>query len=122
MSFSHPTPTPCQWFSYLAAALDRRSAVRLALVPRRQQPVPAVRHAQLTEESSTSKAGFLDAEEYGGRLRPGVAQGSMVDVGGEHPNLGRRAAGPGVGYRADQRFEPVLGRGRVISAVDAGLA
>jgi hypothetical protein len=30
MPFSHPTPTPCQWFSDLAAALDRRSAVRLA--------------------------------------------------------------------------------------------
>jgi hypothetical protein len=32
MPFSHPTPTPCHWFSYLAAALDRRSAVRLTLV------------------------------------------------------------------------------------------
>jgi hypothetical protein len=32
MPFSRPTPTPCQWFSYLAAALDRRSAVRLAVV------------------------------------------------------------------------------------------
>jgi DDE superfamily endonuclease len=32
MPLSHHTPTPCQWFSQLAAALDRRSAVRLALV------------------------------------------------------------------------------------------
>ena len=32
MSFSPSTPTPCQWFCYLAAALDRRSAARLALV------------------------------------------------------------------------------------------
>src|SRR5260221_14575224 len=32
MPFSHPLPTPCQWFSDLAAALDRRSAARLALV------------------------------------------------------------------------------------------
>src|SRR5881397_2761308 len=32
MPFSQPTPAPCQWFSQLAAALDRRSAVRLALV------------------------------------------------------------------------------------------
>jgi hypothetical protein len=32
MPFSHRAPTPCQWFSYIAAALDRRSAVRLALV------------------------------------------------------------------------------------------
>ena len=32
MSFSHSTTTPCQWFCYLAAALDRRSAVRLAVV------------------------------------------------------------------------------------------
>jgi hypothetical protein len=32
MPFSQPTPTSCQWFSYLATALDRRSAVRLAVV------------------------------------------------------------------------------------------
>jgi hypothetical protein len=32
MSLSQSTPTPCQWFCYLAAALDRRSAARLALV------------------------------------------------------------------------------------------
>jgi DDE superfamily endonuclease len=32
MSFSQATLTPCQWFCHLAAALDRRSAVRLALV------------------------------------------------------------------------------------------
>jgi hypothetical protein len=32
MPFSHSTPAPCQWFCYLAAALDRRSAARLALV------------------------------------------------------------------------------------------
>ena len=32
MTSSHPTPAPCQWFSYLAAALDRRSAPRLALL------------------------------------------------------------------------------------------
>ena len=30
MTSSHPIPTPCQWFSRLAAALDRRSAPRLA--------------------------------------------------------------------------------------------
>lgn len=32
MPSSHPTPVPCQWFSWLAAALDRRSAPRLALL------------------------------------------------------------------------------------------
>ena len=32
MSFSHSPRQPCQWFSQLAAALDRRSAARLALV------------------------------------------------------------------------------------------
>jgi len=32
MTSSHPTPAPCQWFSRLAAALDRRSAPRLALL------------------------------------------------------------------------------------------
>ncbi len=30
MTSSHSTPAPCQWFSRLAAALDRRSAPRLA--------------------------------------------------------------------------------------------
>src|ERR1700736_5727781 len=34
MTSSHPTPPPCpwRWFSWLAAALDRRSAPRLALL------------------------------------------------------------------------------------------
>src|SRR3954451_4998008 len=32
MSSSHPTPAPCQWFSWLASALDRRSAPRLTLL------------------------------------------------------------------------------------------
>jgi hypothetical protein len=32
MTSSHPTPAPYQWFSWLAAALDRRSAPRLALL------------------------------------------------------------------------------------------
>ena len=32
MTSLHPTPAPCQWFARLAAALDRRSAMRLALL------------------------------------------------------------------------------------------
>ncbi len=32
MTSSHPLPVPCQWFSWLAAALDRRSAPKLALL------------------------------------------------------------------------------------------
>ena len=32
MAFSHPLPAPCQWFSWLAVGLDRRSAPRLALL------------------------------------------------------------------------------------------
>src|SRR4051812_18238338 len=32
MASSHPIPAPCQWFSRLASALDRRSAPRLALL------------------------------------------------------------------------------------------
>ena len=32
MTSSHSTPAPCQWFSWLATALDRRSAPRLALL------------------------------------------------------------------------------------------
>src|SRR6476661_4553142 len=32
MISSHPLPAPCQWFTRLASALDRRSAPRLALL------------------------------------------------------------------------------------------
>jgi hypothetical protein len=32
MTSSHLTPAPCQWFSWLAASLDRRSAPQLALL------------------------------------------------------------------------------------------
>lgn len=32
MSSSHGMPTPCQWFTRLAAAIDKRSAPRLALL------------------------------------------------------------------------------------------
>ena len=32
MTSSHSIPVPCQWSSWLAAALDRRSAPRLALL------------------------------------------------------------------------------------------
>jgi hypothetical protein len=32
MASSHPQPVACRWFSWLAAALDRRSAPRLALL------------------------------------------------------------------------------------------
>jgi hypothetical protein len=32
MTSSHPRPIPCQWFSWLAAVLDRRTAPRLALL------------------------------------------------------------------------------------------
>src|SRR6478736_9391971 len=32
MTSSHPLPVPGQWFAWLAAALDRRSAPRLALL------------------------------------------------------------------------------------------
>jgi DDE superfamily endonuclease len=32
MTSPHPMPVPCQWFTWLAATLDRRSAPRLALL------------------------------------------------------------------------------------------
>ena len=32
MTYSHPTPVSCQWFTHLARSLDRRSAPRLALL------------------------------------------------------------------------------------------
>src|SRR3978361_1228379 len=32
MTSSHPIPAPCQWFSWLASALDPRSAPRLSLL------------------------------------------------------------------------------------------
>jgi hypothetical protein len=32
MISSQPTPAPCQWFSWLASVLDRRSVRRLAML------------------------------------------------------------------------------------------
>jgi hypothetical protein len=32
MTSSHPLAVPCQWFSQLASALDRRSAAKLAFL------------------------------------------------------------------------------------------
>ena len=56
MTSSHPTPAPCQWFSWLAAALDRRSAPRLtflflgAILARRRRTVTTwIRAAKLSD-------------------------------------------------------------------------
>ncbi len=46
MTSSHPLPAPCQWFSRLASAIDRRSAPMLALIVSRRRlgPRPEDRH------------------------------------------------------------------------------
>ena len=56
MASSHPMPAPCQWFSRLAAALDRRPVPRLdllflgAVLPRGRRTVTTwIRAARLSD-------------------------------------------------------------------------
>ena len=60
MTSSHPTPAPCQGFSRLAAALDRRSAPRLALL---------LLGAILARGRRTVTA-WIRAAKLGGQFRP----------------------------------------------------
>ena len=60
MTSSHPTPVPCQWFSWLADSLDRRSAPRLALLffgavlaRRRRTVTTRIRAAKLSDQFRT---------------------------------------------------------------------
>jgi hypothetical protein len=75
MTSSHPTPVPCQWFSRLAAALDRRSAPRLALlflgaiVARGRRTVTAwIRAAKLSDQFRPCYAAGRRADRIARRL------------------------------------------------------
>src|SRR4051812_12534937 len=88
MPSSHPTPTPCPWFFRLAAALDRRSAVRLvrlflgAVLARGRRTVTSwVRAAGLSAEYrpcyTTVAAAGKRADRIAGR-RAGAAVAPLV--------------------------------------------
>ncbi|HMB04259.1 MAG TPA: transposase [Isosphaeraceae bacterium] len=85
MTSSHPLPAPCQWFSRLASALDRRSAPRLvllflgAVLARGRRTVTSwIRAAQLSDQfrpcyTAVAAAG-KKAEVIAARLVPVVVR------------------------------------------------
>src|ERR1700750_1953912 len=83
MTSSHPTPVPCQWFSWLAAALDRRSAPRLAflflgaILARGRRTVTSwIRAAKLSDPFQSCYI----AAAAGGRQADRIAWRLMIDV------------------------------------------
>jgi len=75
MISSHPTPAPCHWFSWLAAALDRRSAPRLALLllgavlARGRRTVTAwIRAAKLSDRYQSCYIAVAAAGKRGDRI------------------------------------------------------
>ena len=138
MTSSHPLPPPCQWFSRLASALDRRSAPRLArlflgavLARGRRTVTSWIRAAGLSDEFrpcyTTVAAAGKRADLIAARLahevvKPLVAGAGPADARpGRHPDRAVRAARPG-GRRPPQpdprpgrlavRLRPRLGRPR----------
>ena len=118
MTSSHPTPAPCQWFSRLAAALDRRSAPRLALLflgavlARGRRTVTTwIRAAKLSDRYPVllhrrrrrRQAGRPHRPTPPDRGGPAAAQGGHAadPRPGRHPDEAVRAARPG-GRRASQ--------------------
>src|ERR1019366_3292554 len=97
MTSSHPVAIPCQWFSRLAAVLDRRSAPRLALLflgavlARGRRPVTSgIRAAGLSREFRpcypTVAAAGKKADDVAARLifeaiKPMVAESPRLTLG-----------------------------------------
>src|SRR5262249_38024653 len=83
MTSSHLTPAPCQWFSRLASALDRRSAPRLALLflgavlPRGRRTVtPPIRAPKLRHQF---RPGYL-AVAAAGKRADRIARRVLTEV------------------------------------------
>jgi hypothetical protein len=75
MTSSHPLPVPCQWFSQLAAALDRRSAPRLArlflgavLARGRRTVTSWIRAAKLSDRFQSSYTAVAAAGKRSDRI------------------------------------------------------
>src|SRR5262249_34842400 len=117
MTSSHPAVAPCQWFSRLASALDRRSAPRLALLflgavlARGRRTVTSwIRAAGLGDQfrpcyTAVAAAG-KKAETIAAYLvlsgRTALGRDRAADARpGRHPDEAIRAARPG-GRRASQ--------------------
>ena len=86
MTSSHPTPAPCQWFSRLAAALDRRSAPRLALLflgavlARGRRTVTTwIRAAKLSDQYQSCYIAVAAAGKRS-ELQPGMSRGRSGQV------------------------------------------
>src|ERR1700749_1299925 len=77
MTSSHPTPDPCQWFSWLAPALDRRSAPRPArmflgavLARGRRTVTTWIRAAKLSGRYQSCYIAVAAAGKRGERIAP----------------------------------------------------
>ncbi len=75
MTSSHPLPVPCQWFSWLANALDRRSAPRLAplflgavLARGRRTVTSWIRAAKLSDRFQSCYLAVAAAGKRSGRI------------------------------------------------------
>lgn len=116
MTSSHPTAAPCQWFDRLAAALDRRSAPRTALLflgavlARGRRTVTT--WIRLAELSGVYRSCYLAVAAAGKKadaiarrlltevVRPLLAQGCHAadPRPRRHPDEAVRAARPGAEY------------------------
>jgi len=99
MTSSHPLPVPCQWFSWPAAALDRRSAPRLALL---------FLGAVLARGRRTVTSGTR-AAKLGDQFRPGYT--AVAAAGKRADRIARRLL-------TEVAAPLVKGAGRLVPAVD----
>ena len=83
MTSSHSTPAPCQWFSRLATALDRRSAPRLArlflgavLARGRRTVTTWIRAAKLSDRFQSC----YTAVSAGGKRADHIARRVLIEV------------------------------------------
>ena len=120
MTSSHPTPAPCQWFSWLAAALDRRSAPRLALLffgavlARGRRTVTTwIRAAKLSGQLSILLHRRRRRRQEGRSHRP-----TPADRGGPAAAQGGHAADPRPGRHPDQAVRAARPGGRRPSQPD----
>jgi hypothetical protein len=112
MTSSHPTPALCQWFSWLAAALDRRSAPRLAplflgavLARGRRTGASWIRAARLSDRFQSCYIAVAAAGKRSDRINRRLLTGGSRATGrgdrtadprpGRHPDAALRAARPG---------------------------
>ena len=111
MASSHPAPIPCQWFSWLAPALDRRFTPRLAprflgaaLAQGRRPITPWIKSAKLNGQYQSCYLAVAAAGKKADRIVWRLFIAGKTGVGRDcHGRLPTRAvrlaAGRGAGIR-----------------------